>query len=180
MYRSVLCQLRCHHRRCRLSFRHRFRFGMHLCLVPLVLRQFLYRFKFTLSRLHLQPSSIPCQHPAASSSAVGAGASSDSTVTTHAQVSASTIVEAEVQTSSVSQVSPLGQSASPSQLPETPSSQPAPRGTLSQFSKQNLEIMGVLISRAHQSQARARLQLLTIQASSNEIGTATSAVGSQQ
>ena len=76
--------------------------------------------------------------PASSSSAVGAGASSGSTVTTHAQVSASTIAEAEVQTGSVSQVSPLGQSASPSQSLETQATSQL-RGTLSQFSKQNLE-----------------------------------------
>ena len=73
-------------------------------------------------------SSATEQHtmPASSSSTVGAGASGGSTVTTNTQVSASTIAEVEVQTGYVSQVSPFGQSASPSQLLETPSSQPAP------------------------------------------------------
>ena len=80
-------------------------------------------------------SSATEQHtiPSSSSSTVGAGASGGSTVTTHAQVGASTIAEAEVQTGSVSQVSPLGQSASPSQSLETLSSQPAPWDSLSVF-----------------------------------------------
>ena len=57
-------------------------------------RQFLNRFEFTLLRLYLQPSSMPCQMPASSSSAVGSGASSGSADATHAQVSASTVAEA--------------------------------------------------------------------------------------
>ena len=69
--------------------------------------------------------------PASSSPAVGAGASGNSTVTTHAQVDASTIAEAEVQTGSVNQVSPFGQSTTASQSLETPSSQPAPRNSRS-------------------------------------------------
>ena len=69
--------------------------------------------------------------PAPSSSAVDPSVLSGSALATHAQVSASTVAEAEVQTGSVNQVSPLGQSASASQSLETPSSQPAPWNSLS-------------------------------------------------
>ena len=69
--------------------------------------------------------------PAPSSSAVDPSALSGSALATHAQVSANAVAEAEVQTGSVNQVSPLGQSASASQSLETPSSQPAPWNSLS-------------------------------------------------
>ena len=88
---------------------------------------------------HRKPPSATEQHamPASSSSTVGAGASGNDDVATHAQASANTNEEAGLQTSSVSQVSPLGQSASQSQSLQTPSSQPALWNSFSAFAAEN-------------------------------------------
>ena len=66
-----------------------------------------------------------------SSSAVNSSVLSGGTLSTNAQVSASTVAGAEVQTGSVSQVSPPGQSATASRSFETQSSQPTPWNSLS-------------------------------------------------